>query len=763
MGMATRTSATTGSCDDQQGEVGLKSGQPQAQLPQLSSTTSSKSVFPFTRGVNACEQRFSYRQHELYDEDVPSDDEEGRTETESLSFLVVGDQNAGKSTFLHSFSNFEDSNFMRLQSFLPAITSTFRNQCFTSVTATANASSEDARQAKHDVAAGTADEHESVGVKPDHDMEGEAQLVQGVARVCDEPPYLDTDLGTATVLLTAENFSFFLREFELEETVRLADSTRFVQIRFHEIGGDHLDRLMVKQAEEERKKNTITGTVSSSISTSTSAPHSYLLSSQLRESLRVLKKVTRLVYFVNARSFLENPKESLATLKRRLTFLSAVCEKASDVQFYCSRTEEHQEGRRLEELGLQVKIDTNEEQSDDEDQRPPHKERRLSADRSGDEAFHNVPSTEAFSDEYGRDKWQAEKLCIQGFHSGVGFQKVNTAIWGLFSRTSSRSCDTRSGEAAQEALKNLRCTGVFPTRNLDSEGHIAVCSVLIALIRLLVSVGKTNLDGANFSNLPNSSNIMSTTSTLEENLPEFVELFVSCHRYFRETSGEMYLSEAHWRKFLEEEVDAYFISGSGPDVPFLWEAGVSLYQKRGLVVCKKVVAPVVEEDTEKKTKDDIRTGVVVRVGGRNDDIKENDVEGDTFNMADRHELMPESNQAEKTTHEIEEPLTSSIPFVRLPAHEGLFELLTCEATRQAQLRVLREGGKLFSLSSGNDYDSTTAEAAFHMRLRNLGTALRKRADESARAATKNDDVLLDEQEQKFEQEADLKIFENAIL
>lgn len=86
-----------------------------------------------------------------------------------FTFLLVGDQNAGKSSFLHAFTSSKDANFMKLCSFLPILSSTFSNARF---------------------------------------------LPEG-ADFIDELPFLDTDLGRGTILITVQDFLFFCADSDL--------------------------------------------------------------------------------------------------------------------------------------------------------------------------------------------------------------------------------------------------------------------------------------------------------------------------------------------------------------------------------------------------------------------------------------------------------------------------------------------------------------------------------------------------------------------
>jgi len=144
-------------------------------------------------------QKVIYRQADLHHEEVIELDSPWasffQTGTQVHTFLLLGDQNAGKSTFLHSFTYEQDLNFLSLTSYLPMLSTTFINSRFL----------------------------------------GEED--QGKIPPLDEPPFIDTDLARATVLLTLEDFLFLLQEFGLpiDESLYPRDA-RFAVLQFIEIG-----------------------------------------------------------------------------------------------------------------------------------------------------------------------------------------------------------------------------------------------------------------------------------------------------------------------------------------------------------------------------------------------------------------------------------------------------------------------------------------------------------------------------------------------
>lgn len=225
-------------------------------------------MIPIVHGEQAAEQRSLYRHSELYEEDVP-EETCVPAGTKVLRFLLVGDQNAGKSTFLHTFSRHDDRNFMSLQSFIPHLSATFLNQRF---------------------------------------------LDTNVAPM-DEPPFIDTDVGRANVLLSVVNFVFFCSEFELP-MIDLDPKDRFVNLQLDELGGDHLDRLVHPEI-----------TKSSQVEEA------------MRKSLDLIAKARRVAYFINCQTLFNKDgnlnADHVGTLKERLRFLSD--QGVSEIVIYCSR------------------------------------------------------------------------------------------------------------------------------------------------------------------------------------------------------------------------------------------------------------------------------------------------------------------------------------------------------------------------------------------------------------------------------------------
>lgn len=122
-------------------------------------------------------QQTRYQQPDLFHEEVVEIESPFAavvaSDTAVITFLVLGDQNAGKSTFLHTFTYPYDANFLELTSYLPILSSSFINTRF------------------------------FFGID------------SSTFQPMDELPFLDTDLGRMTVLITRENWEFFVDEFSI--------------------------------------------------------------------------------------------------------------------------------------------------------------------------------------------------------------------------------------------------------------------------------------------------------------------------------------------------------------------------------------------------------------------------------------------------------------------------------------------------------------------------------------------------------------------
>jgi len=123
--------------------------------------------------------------------------------TAVVSVAIVGDRNAGKSTFLHAFVNERDRDWLKVTSVLPAISGSFRNARYGTV----------------------------------------GPCVPGGAPLA-EAPYIDTDVACATAVLTIEDFAFFCNDFGLPDLLASVADASYVALRFVELGGDHLEALV---------------------------------------------------------------------------------------------------------------------------------------------------------------------------------------------------------------------------------------------------------------------------------------------------------------------------------------------------------------------------------------------------------------------------------------------------------------------------------------------------------------------------------------
>uniref|UniRef100_A0A0G4F636 Uncharacterized protein n=1 Tax=Chromera velia CCMP2878 TaxID=1169474 RepID=A0A0G4F636_9ALVE len=308
---------------------------------------------PLFRTDYGIEQRWSFRHadrcHEELDEvdfsGALAEPLSGSDEVQMFSFLLTGDQNAGKSTLLHAFCDQRNETFTQLCSFLPILSSSFVN-CRLLRT----------RPSSHRAAKALEEEME--------ETEKDAALESLLVEARDELPFLDTDVARGLVTLSADDFRFFCLEFGIQEgeegdrpvgadeeldvpmePVHMAgvsgegglvsDSARFVCLHFCEIGGDHLDRLMEfsqgrlltgDNQTEERPSAGMAGNENSERKQMGGegggdwwTDH---LSNVLRSSMRLLSHACKVVYFVNCSTFFSYCSKSSAwTLNGDALFL----------------------------------------------------------------------------------------------------------------------------------------------------------------------------------------------------------------------------------------------------------------------------------------------------------------------------------------------------------------------------------------------------------------------------------------------------------
>ena len=99
----------------------------------------------------------------------------------AFTFLLLGDQNAGKSTFLHSFSHAGDATWLEIVSYLPIISASFVNASLCTDSATPP---------------------------------------------MDEPPFLDTDIGTPVGTPLTTHHSLFATQHTTHESRRTTHNSR---------------------------------------------------------------------------------------------------------------------------------------------------------------------------------------------------------------------------------------------------------------------------------------------------------------------------------------------------------------------------------------------------------------------------------------------------------------------------------------------------------------------------------------------------------
>lgn len=234
-------------------------------------------VLPITRSVQGVwEQRAQYAQADLHEEVVL--DVEGPLSsaasagTEVVRIVIVGDRNAGKSTLLHALVNFHDRDWLRVTSLLPVVAGSFVNRRF-----------------------------------------GDAGPCVPGSAPRDELPYLDTDVARSTVVLTREDFRFFVAEFGLDVAVGSSD---YVALELVELGGDHLEAMM---DEGTRPR---------------------LLKASLEHSKQVVQRATHLAYFANCAKLAPDglvDEEEWASVVRRLRWLTTQADALDGVTVFASR------------------------------------------------------------------------------------------------------------------------------------------------------------------------------------------------------------------------------------------------------------------------------------------------------------------------------------------------------------------------------------------------------------------------------------------
>ncbi|CAE7031692.1 unnamed protein product [Symbiodinium sp. CCMP2592] len=277
-------------------------------------------VPPIVRGRFGLEQRCAYKHPDLYDEEVPEIDLETAVAQPELgagcavrSFVLLGDQNAGKSTMLHSFCRNGDAGFMQLSSLLPILSSSFLN----------------------------------TRMVPESWLQGQDDINQ-LSLVRDELPFMDTDIARGLVMLSVENFAFFAQEFGLWDPSRMEEApefmkfepqVRFVTLQFTELGGDHLDRLLLFLRGD---LATVRAAEPRALESEAEEGFWADMHEVLSASLKLLQETTRTAYFINCAVLFPGGQLSPAALKqtlRKLHFLDDALggSGGGEILFYCSR------------------------------------------------------------------------------------------------------------------------------------------------------------------------------------------------------------------------------------------------------------------------------------------------------------------------------------------------------------------------------------------------------------------------------------------
>lgn len=240
------------------------------------------------------QQRSSYSHPDLHDEvvldvDGPFGSVGG---VDLIRLLVCGDRNSGKSSLLHALSTHSgDRDWLLVNSLLPSIGGSFVNARF--------------------------------GQSGD--------FVPGCAPV-DEPPYLDTDVARGTVVLTREDFAFFVADFGLKDNFVISGD--YVALELTEIGGDHLAEMMKEE------------------DAWTTRRRPPLLSVALSNSLDVIRNTSHIAYFVNCSTL--HPGKLL----ERLRWIRG--QTSAEITVFASRLPE----KESEDIAVARKIDADEMVSD---------------------------------------------------------------------------------------------------------------------------------------------------------------------------------------------------------------------------------------------------------------------------------------------------------------------------------------------------------------------------------------------------------------
>lgn len=269
-------------------------------------------------------QKNFYQHAELYDEEVVELDSpfasSVNSKTKVFTFLLLGDQNAGKSTFLHAFTNQNDKNWTELTSYFPLLSSKFLNTRF---------HFDQSQQENSLLLNNNSNSSPSSTTIPWKPM--------------DEPPFLDTDLARLSCVMTAENFKFFLSEnnishdfyFPISEKKTITsgstlfDDVVYVAIQFIELGGDHLDSLMKRRKQQQQLQR------------EEIQSEKQQFYDVLDKSLELLKNAKKTIYFVNTKTLFDGSlnfrNESIQLLLERLNFLNGLFPKGHEILFCLSR------------------------------------------------------------------------------------------------------------------------------------------------------------------------------------------------------------------------------------------------------------------------------------------------------------------------------------------------------------------------------------------------------------------------------------------